>query len=265
MSFADDRGLLLGDGLFETVLAEAGGLVDWTAHMERLERGCAVLGLPAPERDRCGREAEAALRDAGLEGTRAAVRLTWTAGGGGRGLDRPEPVRPLLRVSASAAPEPEPEPEGAAALMVASVRRNSGSPTSRLKTVSYLDNVLARAEARAQGCDEAVMLNERGEVACAAAGNLFWIAEGRLFTPALECGVLEGVVRAGVLAAAAELGVEAVETRAPLQALEGAEAAFLTNSLVRVRAVRSLGARTFGPSALVETLAAAVRSRCTPR
>ncbi|MFZ3007557.1 MAG: aminotransferase class IV, partial [Phenylobacterium sp.] len=81
----DDRGLLLGDGLFETVLSRAGDLVALGEHLERMAAGCAVLGLPAPDRG----EAEALMRravsDAGLDGARAAVRLTLTAGSGGRG------------------------------------------------------------------------------------------------------------------------------------------------------------------------------------
>ena len=251
----DDRGLLLGDGLFETVLAEHGVLVDWRAHMERLADGCAAIGLPAPDAAACTVAAQAALQAADLEDARAAVRLTWTAGGGGRGLDRPEPVAPRLYVAASPAAETR-EP---ATLALASVRRNGGSPTSRLKTLSYLDNVLARAEARAQGADEAVMLDTQGDLACAAAANLFWIAGGRLFTPAPECGALAGTVRRRVLDAAVEMGVEAAEVRAAPTALETAEAAFLTNSLVRVRPVRAFAGRSYATSALIEALAEAVR------
>ena len=257
MIAADDRGFLLGDGLFETVLAEEGRLVEWPAHVARLTRGCAVIGLPPPDAEDCRKAALSALRTARLEEARAAVRVTWSAGGGGRGLDRPEPVRPKLTATAS----PAPESDGAATLALAAVRRNTGSPTSRLKTLSYLDNVLARTEARARGCDEAVMLNERGELACAAAANLFWLAGGRLFTPALECGVLDGIVRATVLEAAAAQGLETVETRAPAEALAGADAVFLTNSLIGVRPVRSFAERSYAPSAVVDALASAVRSR----
>ena len=79
----DDRGLLLGDGLFETLLAVDGILVALDAHLDRLAQGCAVLGLPAPDRA----EAERLMRDAlaGVAAPRAAVRLTLTAGSGGRG------------------------------------------------------------------------------------------------------------------------------------------------------------------------------------
>uniref|UniRef100_UPI0030F4AC54 aminotransferase class IV n=1 Tax=Phenylobacterium sp. TaxID=1871053 RepID=UPI0030F4AC54 len=81
----DDRGLLLGDGLFETLLWRDGTLLALEAHLDRMAAGCAVLGLPAPDRDEAKARMARAVAQAGLEGARAAVRLTWTAGSGGRG------------------------------------------------------------------------------------------------------------------------------------------------------------------------------------
>ena len=167
----DDRGFTLGDGLFETVLAEAGVLADWDAHMARLAEGCRALGLPAPDAEVVAVRAHAVLADGGLLGARAAVRIAWSAGRGGRGLDRPDPVSPQLVVSAAASPRPE----GPARLASASVRRNPASPASRYKTLSYVDAVIARREAHRAGADEALMLNTEGDVASAAAANLFWL------------------------------------------------------------------------------------------
>jgi len=245
----DDRGLLLGDGLFETLLAKDGELIDLAAHLDRLAEGCATFGLPSPDR----REAEGLMRRAvaGVAAPRVAVRLTLTAGSGGRGLDRPG--APVARLLASASVSIL--AEGPARLALSGVRRNEGSPASRLKTLAYLDNVLAREEARARGADEAMMLNNRGEVACAAAANLFWLRDGRLFTPALDCGVLAGVMRARVMGASAALGVEVAEVAAGLEDLSGAQAVFLTNSLIGVRPVSSLDGVAYAPSALVERLA----------
>ena len=147
----DDRGFTLGDGLFETVLAEDGALAFWREHVERLKRGCTTLGLPLPDEGLLREQALAALEEAGLGAGRAAVRLSWTAGRGGRGLDRPETFAPLLVVQAA----PAPAPTHPARLVTASVRRNAASPVSRLKTLAYLDQVLARREALAAGGDEA--------------------------------------------------------------------------------------------------------------
>jgi branched-chain amino acid aminotransferase/4-amino-4-deoxychorismate lyase len=250
----DDRGLLLGDGLFETILALSGRPRFLDAHLARLGRGCAVLGLPAPDGAEVRRAIEAVLAaDAGLAGGRAAVRVTWTAGSGGRGLDRPASPRPRLLVTAAAAPPPA----GPASLVFATVRRNQGSPASRLKTLAYLDNVLARREALAAGADEAVMLNLAGELACAAAANLFWLREGLLFTPALDCGVLDGIARAQVLDLAAAMGVDTAEARAGAGALATAEAVFLTNSLTGVRGVGRIDGREMPPHPMTAALAAA--------
>jgi branched-subunit amino acid aminotransferase/4-amino-4-deoxychorismate lyase len=249
----DDRGLLLGDGLFETLLAQAGRPLFLEAHLARLARGCGVLGLPVPDEAAVRRALDQALAGAGLIDARAAVRLTWTAGSGGRGLDRPAALQPRLVVTAA----PALLPAGPARLAIVTVRRNPGSPASRLKTLAYLDNVLARREALAAGADEAVMLNTAGEVACAAAANLFWVRDGRLCTPALDCGVLDGIVRSQILRIAAGMGVGVSEVRAAAEALGLAEAIFLTNSLIGVRAVSRLGGREWTPHPLTASLAAA--------
>lgn len=248
----DDRGLLLGDGLFETLLAVDGRLEDVEAHDRRLGRGCEVLGLPTPEPGALEQAGRTALAEAGLTAGRAAVRLTWTAGSGGRGLDRPEAPAPRLLASAA----PAPLPAGPAVLVTATVRRNADSPASRLKTLSYLDNVLARREARAAGADEALMLNTRGELACAGAANLFWFEGERLVTPALSCGVLDGVMRGRVLAAAAAAGIETAEVAATPERLREASGLFLTNSLIGVRAAARLDGLAVAPHPGVERLAA---------
>lgn len=241
----DDRGFLLGDGLFETVLFKAGQPVLWEAHVARLARGCETIGLPPPDARRLEAEARRALADRRLGETRAAVRLTWTAGSGGRGLTRPEPPTPRLAVSAAASPRPT----APAVVALSPIRRNARSPSARLKSLNYLDNVLARREADRAGADEALLLNTAGHVACASAANLFWITNGRLHTPSLACGVLDGVVRAQVTAAAP---VE--EVRANLDSLLEAEAAFLTSSLIGVRMVKMLAGRYLQPHPIIEQL-----------
>ena len=238
----DDRGLLLGDGLFETILARGGALEHWPAHLARLTAGCAALGLPAPDGAAALALCERAVADAGL--SRAAVRLTLTAGSGGRGLDRPAQVQPRMFATASASPAPA----GPVALVTVAVRRNARSPASRLKTLSYLDNVLARREAAGA---EALMLNTAGEVACAAAANLFWVEDGRLLTPALDCGVLDGVMRAAVMARARARGIVVEEVRVGRDRLDTAQGLFLTNSLIGVRAVATLDGRAVVGSPLV--------------
>ena len=254
----DDRGLLLGDGLFETVLFKAGRAVLWEQHLARLARGCAALRLPYPDPDDLAAAAQEALEAAGLGTARAAVRLTWTAGSGGRGLERPQALEPRLIASAA----PSARPHTPARVLISGVRRNAGSPVSRLKTLSYLDNVLARREALTGGADEALMLNGQGHLACAAASNLFWIAEDRLYTPDLACGVLDGIMRGEAIDAARRLGVEVLEVEADAVALAGAQALFLTSSLIGLRRIAELDGAPCGDHPLVEQLQSALEGFC---
>ncbi len=102
----DDRGLLLADGLFETLLWRDGALMFGEAHWARMAAGAQALGLPPPTRAAFEARAAHAVRDAGLADGRAAVRVTLTAGSGGRGLDRPATLQPRLFSTASASPRP---------------------------------------------------------------------------------------------------------------------------------------------------------------
>ena len=146
--------------------------------------------------------------------------------------------------------------------MIRSVIACHGSPVSRLKTLSYLDNVLARREALTGGADEALMLNGQGHLACAAASNLFWIAEDRLYTPDLACGVLDGIMRGEAIDAARRLGVEVLEVEADAVALAGAQALFLTSSLIGLRRIAELDGAPCGDHPLVEQLQSALEGFC---
>ena len=243
---ADDRGLLLGDGLFETVLFRDGEPVLWQEHMARLAQGCAVLGLPEPDVQTI--RAESARAAAGIG--RAAVRITWTAGSGGRGLERPDAPTPRLIVTAA----PSTRPATPARLITATTRRNAGSVVSRIKSLSYLDNVLARREAVAAGADEALMLDTAGHIGCAAVANVFWINGGKLQTPSLSGAVLPGIIRQQIILAASGMGAAVEEVSAGPQALVHAEAMFLSNSLIGLRRVVSLDGRAFGGDRLIDAL-----------
>ena len=245
----DDRGFTLGHGLFETVLFVDGRPDYWDAHLERLERGCRALGLPTPERARMVAAATDALYAEGKP-KRCAIRLNWSAGPGDRGLDAPQVIDPRLTASASSLGAPL----GPARLITAQVRRNDRSPAARLKTLSYLDNVLARQEARAVGADEALMLNTAGEVAGAAAANVFWLRHDEVFTPDLACGVLDGIIRREVIAACYALGLPVHEVFANVGRLAGAPM-FITNSLNGLRTVTSLDGRELPASPLVAKIA----------
>jgi len=227
-----DRGLLLGDGLFETIRVEGGAPRRLSRHLDRLRASAAALEIDAPVDEAALRTTIAEHAPAGL----AVARLTLTRGAGGRGLE-PAESAPTLALSLT----PYAAPDAPARLATVSVRRATGCITARHKTLSYADNIAARTEARRAGADEAVMLNASGQPACAAAANLFWIREDMVFTPAINGGALGGITRACVLkkTALAKFQVGAFDA----SDLARADAAFLTNALMGVRPVSAIDER----------------------
>jgi branched-chain amino acid aminotransferase len=121
-------------------------------------------------------------------------------------------------------------------LDIATIRRNESSPTSRLKTLNYLDAVLATAAAAEAGFDETLFMNCSGRVACAAAGNLFAVRGGQIVTPPVADGVLPGIIRAFILT---ECG--GLERSLEIADVVAADAVFVTNSLRLVAPVTRIG------------------------
>lgn len=189
-----DRGLLLGDGVFETMAARAGEVPALARHYARLCRGASLLRLPvALSQDDLAGIVREVLASNGLSD--AALRLTLTRGTGPRGLWPGEACSPTLLLTASAMPAPAPP----ARVMICSIRRDETSPLSTIKSLNYLPNVLARLEAAEQGADDALLLNQAGRVAEASAASLFVCLGGTWFTPAVSEGALPGVRRAMLL------------------------------------------------------------------
>lgn len=252
-----DRGLTLGDGLFETVRAVGGAVPLLARHLARLRGGAGLLQIPVPADDD---ELAGAVRELlaanGLEA--AAVRLTLTRGPGPRGVLPSGEPSPTLLLAA----HPLPPPVGAARVVTATVtRRNERSPLAGVKALGYLDSLLAQRQARAAGADEALVLNTADRLACAATANLFLVEGGRLLTPPLAEGALPGITRGLVLELAREAGIEAVELPLGLASLIAAEGAFLTSSLVGPRAVSALDGRRLPPPPMLPLLQAGWRRR----
>jgi branched-chain amino acid aminotransferase len=239
-----DRGLLLGDGLFETMRARAGRVSLVERHLARLRHGAATLGIPVPlDDDGIARALAEVLQANRLDD--AALRLTLTRGPGPRGLAPPADPRPTLMIAS--APPPPPKPPARARIV--SIRRNEHSPLAGIKSLGHLDNVLAEREA---GEDEALLLNSRGRLCEAAAANLFLVVGGVAHTPPVADGALPGVIRSVLL----EPG--AVETTLLPADLAVASEAFLTNSLIGVRPLIEVDGRRIGdgqPGPLTRTLA----------
>lgn len=248
---AADRGLLYGYGLFETIRVWRGRPILLERHLDRLFASAPVVGLTLPwDRDTLARlVAECAVRNGVEEG---GVRLTVTAGPGP--AFAPGGAAPGLVLTARRGPLYSEDAYGRGyRAVIAAVRRNHRSPLAGVKSLNYLDNLLARREAAARGADEALLLNVNGELAEGAATNLFFVRRGRLCTPEVACGALPGVARGRVLelarpaAAAGEAGWVAVEAgRYGPEALVEADEAFLTNALMGVMPLVAVDGRPVG-------------------
>lgn len=235
-----DRGFTLGDGLFETLRAYDGHPFRLEDHLQRMEAAASALDIPLPVDMPAVAEAVAELLEAtGLRRGDASIRITLSRGTGPRGLAPPPDPRPNLVIAA--APY-APLPENCAAVTV-QTRRNEGSPLSRMKSLSALDNVLASREAAAAGADEAILLNNAGHAACGARANIFAVMDEVLVTPPSSDGVLPGIARRVVCEIAQGRGIPCDERSLPAIALLQAREIFVTNSLFEIRSLASLDGR----------------------
>ncbi len=225
-----DRGFLLGDGVFETILVRNGVPAFLDAHLERMRTGLEALkfpknSLPEIERIIAQLARDNSIRDDGV------ARLTISRGISGRGLIFPpygeDAVTMLITVQSGVA-----TPSGPVFAKISPYRRPETSIAARHKTLNYLDNILARNDALSDDVGEAIMLNGHGRIACASAANIFAINEqGTVSTPPVEEGALAGIVRGKILQAGAQTGLTIRE--APLDAyVLDSDFIFMTNSLI---------------------------------
>ncbi len=234
----DDRGLLYGDGLFETILFVGGVAPLWRRHMQRLLRGCERLLLPAPDIATLAREATEVIK--GME--RAIVRITLTRGKGVRGYAPPQNPE-CTRVVAAFAPPSIAQDWYARGIRVrfADLTLASQPHLAGIKHLNRLEQVLARAEWNDPEIVEALLFDMEDHVICATAANLFVARDGRLSTPALDhCGVA-GVARAEVLNALPQTQVRDIGRDELMQADE----IFLCSSVRGILPVRELPGRAF--------------------
>ncbi len=216
-----DRGLMLGDGIFETIRVSAGQPEHLPAHLDRLQDGAACLDIALPEITWLGQAIPALL--AANELADAVLRLTVTRGPAVRGILPVRGAAPTLLMTAAPLPPALPP---ARMIISRRTRRNEWSPLSRIKSLNYGDNILARAEAEQAGADDAVMLNSRGMAAGATSANLFIVTGGRTITPPVADGALPGIMR-GVLMAQ----LQVLEASLSVDDLHAADEMFMSNAL----------------------------------
>ncbi|RFB78338.1 aminotransferase class IV [Methylovirgula sp. 4M-Z18] len=232
---AGDRGLLLGDGLFETITVFGHKPFALPYHLDRITSGASILGFTI-DRALCAK----AVTDlcAHAADGRGVIRLNVTRGPGQRGLSPPAEATPLIY--ASLAPWRRDMAFQSVKLKTLTLRRNETSPLSRIKSLAYLDNVLGLKQAKEDGADDGLFLNGAGYAACSTMANLFAVKNGEMFTPPLRDGVLAGTIRHLLQVQEGELKVPVIERHLTLDDLLEADEIFLTNSVRLVMPVTRL-------------------------
>ena len=227
----DDHGVLVGDGVFETLLVVRGsaGAAAFAVrrHLERLRRSAQVLRFECAYGDDDLRAAiDQCLAVAPGAGV---VRITATSGGGPLGSKRGQEQGSAIVVAGNQPPDYQP----GTAVAVVPFARNERGAMAGVKTTSYAENVLALAEARRRGASEAIFADTRGRVSEGTGSNIFWSDGERLHTPPLDTGCLAGVTRELIM----EL-VDVAEAHLPVEDLPRVPEAFLASS---TRSVQSIG------------------------
>jgi 4-amino-4-deoxychorismate lyase len=236
---SDDRGLQYGDGLFETILVRDGTPRFLAAHLARLARGCARLGIPyADEALRADVSSAVALAP-----PRAILKLLVTRGSAPRRGYAPLPGAPRRIAALWATPEPDDLGDGVT-LGVARTRATTNPALAGLKHLNRLDNVLAAAEIAADDFD-VLMLDVADRLVSGTCCNLFIARDGRLATPKLDSAGVAGVMRGIVLREAPKAGIVVQERALTLADLAAADEAFVTNARVGVVPVRRVGEHGF--------------------
>jgi len=240
-----DRGLLLGDGVYDTLRVYAGKLFRWGEHFDRLSASARRLGIEwRLERAAFQQALQTTLVANQFHRSDAVARVTLTRGPGPRGLPFPPAPNPtwLITVAPLASPSPHP----LRVCLATTTRRNEHSPLANLKSLNGLDNVLARHEADERGFNDALLLNTAGQVAEASSSNVFIVRDGLLLTPPLSDGCLPGVTRVRVLRLARVAGLSCVERSLLPAELYAADEIFLTNSVSELRAVGAVEVQPIG-------------------
>ena len=242
-----DHGLLYGDGVFEGMRSYHGKVFRMAQHMDRLWLSAKAIALEIPGTKE---EMAKAVNDTlELNGLRDAyIRLVVTRGPGSLGLNPKTCKDPqVIIITDQIALYPKKCYEEGLEIVTASTIRNHPAALSpRIKSLNYLNNIMAKLEGLNAGCDEALMLNHKGEICECTGDNIFLVRSGVLFTPPTDAGILEGITRGAVMELAVAHGIPLMEVPQTRHDLYIADECFLTGSAAEVIPVVKLDGRAIG-------------------
>ena len=242
-----DHGLLYGDGVFEGMRIYSGKVFRLTDHLVRLYESALAIGLAIPMTPEVLATATTdTVAKNGLED--GYIRLVVTRGGGSLGLDPNKCTDPQIIIIADtiALYPAEMYDNGLDLVTAATTRNHTAALSPRIKSLNYLNNIMAKMEGLRAGCVEAVMLNTKGEVAECTGDNIFVVKNGVVHTPPIDAGILEGITRNTVIELARQAGRTVEERPMTRHDIYVADECFLTGSAAEVIAAVKLDGRVIG-------------------
>jgi branched-chain amino acid aminotransferase len=236
--------LRLGEGVFNTMLSIDGKIFHVQTHMEKLLKNSKLFWgeWAMPSAESLANDAQELLKRNSFHTGKCALNTLITGGQSAGGLRPPETFNPQILIRALPLKISN---DPIKAVIAQSVRRNEGSPLSNIKYTNYGDNILALREATDKGANEAILLNNKGNVVCATSANLVMVKDGALYTPPLSDGAQDGVTR-GLLIAKAGM----TEKSFTAQDLKDTQGLYIINSLRGAVPVASLDGSALPPPAL---------------
>jgi branched-chain amino acid aminotransferase len=242
-----DHGFLYGDGVFEGIRSYGGKVFRMAEHLDRLWNSAKAIWLQIPiSKQEMAQAIEDTLAQNGIQD--GYIRVVVSRGCGTLGLDPNKCSNPqviIITDHISLYPD-ELYQKGLEIITVSTVRNHPAALNPRIKSLNYLNNILAKIEGLQAGCIEALMLNHKGEVAECTGDNLFLVRRGRISTPPNEAGILEGITREAVISLARDLGIEVQEVPLTRHDVYIADECFLTGTAAEVIPVVKVDSRTIG-------------------
>jgi branched-chain amino acid aminotransferase len=253
-----DHGLLYGDGVFEGIRAYSGRVFRLDQHVRRLYESARGIHLQIPISQE---QMAAAIKDtlAHNKLVDAYIRVVITRGAGSLGLDPRKTTDPqviIITDHISLYPE-ELYEHGLEIITAATTRNHPNAVNPRIKSLNYLNNILAKMEGTQAGCLEALMLNHKGELAECTGDNIFVVKAGELHTPSKDSGILEGITRAAVIELAQAAGFPVIERTMDRLDVYNADECFLTGTAAELIPVVKCDGRAIGsgkPGAITRQL-----------
>jgi branched-chain amino acid aminotransferase len=242
-----DHGLLYGDGVFEGLRSYGGKVFRMEEHLRRLWDSAKAIWLEIP----MTLPAMAAAVNETLKLNNISdgyIRLIVTRGAGSLGLDPNKTSDPQVIIIADAISlyPAEMYEQGLSIISASTIRNHSAALSPRIKSLNYLNNILAKIEGLRAGCVEALMLNPKGEIAECTGDNIFLVRDGELLTPPIDAGILEGITRDAVIELAQKEGITVREIPLTRHDVYIADECFLTGTAAEVIPVVNVDSRSIG-------------------